>query len=617
MTLKRRLSTSSISTPENSEPKRLRAAPPATCPPDRLSALSDELLIRILHLLPVECVLLCQTLSHKFQRLASDAQVWKGLYYTRFVLPRALRLPRSLALDVEDGRQGLPEFSSRKSKWLDEGRLLARPYGGGAKEPDWKARYKLRHNWSIGAAEVSEIGMFFDPCSEDEEPESEVVEEGTYIRRSLIARLVAGIVVTVDAREGLRAWDLKNRDCIAQNSLNERGANIPLAVPTCLGVDSESMHADGTGVVVGFRDGGFGVWRLKVGANGVSGRFENQYRSPSPVAEDLDAALSAVAYSHPYLLTITNAQFLSVHIFKDGTESAQQPFESPREPSNVHEDIKAQHTSYTDRFDSLRSKPQLLTSLKSHTCWPPISLSIRATPRSIIASIAYTIPTYLSGWSVGLQEIHLNPTGTISHSRLASAIEQGFQSLLSPSSSPTPTTSPHSSRSASPAILTAGRAMDRPRKMLHPTSLSYSHPYLLAGNRDNTLSLYLVSSTLSELKISKSTTLWGHTSSISGAHIGDRGKAVSVSAKGDELRVWELEAGLGRKAKAIGERSVRVKASSADSGVFDTAKYTGTQLRLRRKDNDNAGWVAFDDEVVILLKEGEEGRQSLVVYDFT
>ena len=81
-----------------------------------------------------------------------------------------------------------------------------------------------------------------------------------------------------------------------------------------------------------------------------------------------------------------------------------------------------------------------------------------------------------------------------------------------------------------------------------PTSLSYTHPYLLVAHPDNTLTLYLVTSTAQALSISAGSRLWGHTSSVSGAHVGGRGKAVSVSRRGDELRIWELEGGFASSA---------------------------------------------------------------------
>jgi hypothetical protein len=545
----------------------------------------------------------------------------------------------------------LADFSSRRSKWLDEGKLLRTGLDGGAwggsgsgvgsgregavkrvKGTDWKAKYKLRHNWSIGAAEVREIalGLGLDPTGREDEMGEDFNKGGM----TLMARLVDGGVVTVDVKEGLRAWDLKWRECVAQcmwTGLDDDGREVE-RVPTCLGVDTGSEGGLDTAVVIGFQDGGFEIWRLKLGSDTEKGMFDRRYRSPAvgrdEVYVDQNVQLSAVAYAHPYLLTITADHVLSLYVFDRETNAGGEDIETSENSSTIEEDLKDSkipppeiHGDFEQRLmDSKATAPRLLASLKSHTCWPPLCLSIRPTPQTIIASIAYALPTYLSGWSVGLQELHLTRSGTILRSRLASAVEQGFQSLLSSSAPSTPSLSQNLRPSTPEASDTPGRSRGRHGRQTHPISLSYSHPYLLAGNRDNTLSLYLVTSNNEELKISKSTTLWGHTSSVSGAHVGGRGKAVSVSARGEELRVWELEGGLGRK--VVQERSVLVRREGSDGddvegaegecrgGNFDKA----TQ---RSHDGQRKGWVGFNDEVVIVLKEEGEGGQALVVYDFT
>jgi hypothetical protein len=162
-----------------------------------------------------------------------------------------------------------------------------------------------------------------------------------------------------------------------------------------------------------------------------------------------------------------------------------------------------------------------------------------------------------------------------------------------------------------------------------PTSMSYSHPYLLVAHPDNTLSLYLVKSNSSALSISSGNRLWGHTSSISGAHVGMRGKAVSVSRLGDELRVWDLEGGIdtpaNRRRSRNGDMSVRVQPSKAredgdDIEVDFLQEKAGLRLALDQGFDDSTvsrGWVGFDEQSVIVLREKREGSQALVVYDFT
>ncbi|KAH6665147.1 hypothetical protein B0J14DRAFT_492646 [Halenospora varia] len=531
-------------------------------PNDFLSDLSHELLIRILHHLPIQTLIRCQRLSHRFYTLAGDSQIWKNLYYNRFVLPRALRIP-GMKTAQDDG--GL-HFSSRRSKWLEEHTLVNREDG---KRTNWKGQYKLRHNWSIGACEIQEIRVAERPSVP-----------------SMLVKLADGVVLTVNKEDGLRAWDLKQKILIAEYKLEGT------TTPTCLSVDEES-RSDGLGIAVGFVDGGWGTWKLDTKKKG----FEAIYRHPG----SSNGMLGAIAFANPYVLTITDSQLLSLYTF---AHEIMEP-EALSKPENLAIETKIQ--------------PSLLASLKSHTSWPPLSLSIRTTKSptanpTIIASIAYSLPTYTSGYTIGLQELHLSPTtGLITFSRLASALPQGFASILS---------SPISSRTSSPA-LQPQQVVGIGSTTTRPTTLSYSHPYILATHPDNTLTLYLCTSTSSTLQISPGTKLWGHTSSVSSASITQRGKAVSVSTRGNELRVWELEGGFASsssstpsKARKVnrrerellnGERSVVVKHSAVETVGDGFENAIGARKR----------WVGFDDEVVIVLKESEGGTQALMVYDFT
>lgn len=499
------------------------------------------------------------------------------------MLPRALRIPGPKT-------DANLHFSNRQSKWLDENTLLD-------KKTEWKGQYKLRHNWSIGACEVQEIHVADRPSVP-----------------SMLVKLAEGVVLTVDKGEGLRAWSLKDRELIVSSELEEG------TVPTCLAVDEEAGSGQ-LGIAVGFMNGGWGTWRLDIKGK----KFVEVYRHP----ESSNGMLSAVAYATPYILTITDSQLLSLYTFtptsaaileEDGEE--ERLVETVRGKSPILSDlIKTRFTSTTDPKSSVipALEPHLLASLKSHTSWPPLSLSIRTTSSTIIASIAYSLPTYYSGYTIGLQELHLSTTtGTITFSRLSSALPQGFSSILSSIlSSP-------SSGTSSPV---SGNSRDNmgPGSNTRPTTLSYSHPYILATHPDNTLTLYLCTSTASTLHISPGTKLWGHTSSVSSAEITARGKAVSVSTRGNELRVWELEGGfssstpsknrrLSKRDAPTGERSVKIRPESKDGEIEGSrgalegySEEVGAQKR----------WVGFDDEMVIVLKESEQGTQALMVYDFT
>lgn len=273
-----------------------------------------------------------------------------------------------------------------------------------------------------------------------------------------------------------------------------------------------------------------------------------------------------------------------------------------------------------DDDDNRLPPPRLLYSLRSHTVWPPVSLSLRLTASSLTAAIAFALPTYLTGWTVGVQELRLSHKGELLTSRLATATDEHAFTL----------SAYRSARSFSPFEdqTRAGSTASNPSSS-KPTSMSYSHPYLLVAHPDNTLSIYLVKSTASALSISSGDRLIGHTSSVSGAHVGGRGKAVSVSRLGDELRVWDLEGGItstkDRRRLHNGDMSVRVQPSNASntsgSTQGDAAPRTdGLRFALDRVfDNptENQGWVGFDEQNVIVLREKSEGSQALVVYDFT
>jgi|TARA_R110002003_G_scaffold141_12_gene12962 hypothetical protein len=108
-----------------------------------------------------------------------------------------------------------------------------------------------------------------------------------------------------------------------------------------------------------------------------------------------------------------------------------------------------------------------------------------------------------------------------------------------------------------------------------------------------------------------------------------RGKAVSVSRLGDELRVWDLEGGIAtamtRRRFRNGDMSVRVQPSKALDGSSQAEKDStrntiGLRIALDQQFDDSTvsrGWVGFDEQNVIVLREKLEGRQALVVYDFT
>lgn len=459
-------------------------------------------------------------------------------------------------------------YSSKISKWLEDGHLVKR---GGA--TNWKRQYKLRHNWSRGSCKKIE---------------TEIAEPSAI--PPVLVRLHEGTIITADPAAGLRAWSMHGNERLTATipwSIDRRSS----AAPSSLAIDGSSTATDNLPISVGFSDGSFAVYAL----DRRKRSFSSSYLHPP----SSNGTVSAMAFSFPYVATLTEAQLLSLYIFPSVNDEVLCP----------------------TKLD----EPRLLCSLKSHTAWPPLSLAIRRSSTSITTSVAYAMPTYTSGWSVGLQELRLSPGGSIIQSRLATPAGHGFMPLdglenLASSSGP---------RSGISAIhVPLYRSTSSSTK---PTSLSYTHPYLLSGHSDNTLTLYMVNSNAEELSVGPGILLCGHTSSVSGAHVGDRGKAVSVSVHGNDLRVWELEGrmtfGNSRWKTAWGEASVTIKPDDQKT------KYLGGEVPGENLHNETItrrtaqqgheepmisnGWVSFDEEQVVMLAEKKQGAQALVVYDFT
>ncbi|KAL9614097.1 MAG: hypothetical protein Q9167_001382 [Letrouitia subvulpina] len=538
---------------DNLPAKRLCAS---SC--DRLSSLSDELVLNLLSYLPASDLVHCERLSRRISLLAKDSQLWKSAYYSRFVLPRAIRIP---GLRSQGTFAKSLSYSSKLSKWLEDDYLV---HAGQA--TNWKRQYKIKHNWSKGSCKVKEMKIAERPSA-----------------LPMLVQLCNGIVVTCDSVAGLRAWSVQG-ECRPVGTMRWSSIKQPdqdNSNPTSMAIDTSNSFAAEVCFSVGFLDGSFGVFCL----DQLQGSFVRKYLH----AASSNGAVTAIAFSYPYVLTMTEVGILSLYIL---------PTESPLTLETT--DLKP---------------PKLLYLLKSHTAWPPLSLAIRSLPTGVSASIAYAMPTYPDGWSVGLQELRLNSDGSVVTSRGATAFSQGFYPL-------------HTVYKAVSSSLTSGMGIiktNTPEPVAassKPTSLSYSHPYLLTTHPDNTLTLYMVTSNATELSIAMGVRLWGHTSSVSGAYVSNRGKAVSISNQGSELRIWELEGGF--SSNPTKQRSVQLQpaleTSQEQSPLSERSnkinKYWGHTGAVSEDGYVSNGWIAFDEEMVVTLREKLQGHQALVMYDF-
>ncbi|KAH7626771.1 hypothetical protein B0T09DRAFT_360684 [Sordaria sp. MPI-SDFR-AT-0083] len=519
---------------------------------DLLSSLSDELLIRILSFLSLQHLLAIAPVSRRFYQLAGDSQLWKGLYYARFVLPRAMRIPGFRDAAVGGGGTGHKlHYSGRQTLWADgrRGGLVQEKKEGGNKsgvkrkrveqstfdnnglgveddtwlqerkwEPvNWKRQYKIRYNWSRGKCAVEElrIGGTADTTQEGNEQRQE---------RKVLVKVVEGIAITADKVSGLRAWDLKSRHLLAQVGLCEDGLD---STPSCIAIDDTELDHGILDVGVGFVDGSFGVWRFSSGENRLVRRYKHEKSS--------NGELVAMALSYPYLLTATAAVLVSLYTFEVPEQPpTEQPGQVLRTDSETSTTTNPGHSTkeksnILENHDDTLPAPYLLTSLNSYSSRPPLALSIRKMALTTVASIAYTFSTR-RGWSIGLQDMHIRaPTTGVKSAPEITTTKTAYTMPLDTGSGlqATPATPLHE-------IVARSREPDSPSSRSHPdmagpTTLCYTHPYLLATLPDNTLVLHMCTSTASSLSISRGIRLWGHTSGISNAEITARGKAVSVT----------------------------------------------------------------------------------------
>ncbi|KAL3466599.1 hypothetical protein BJX64DRAFT_233339 [Aspergillus heterothallicus] len=432
---------------------------------------------------------------------------------------------------------------------------------------NWKRQYHLRHNWSKGICRVTQVEIPQPP------------------RSPLLVTLCAGFVFTADSQGGLRAWSSEKPETFkAELSFSDLD---PLPTPTTLtaacGPDPHYIE-----VMVGFEDGILRVFRMDMMRLRLDLRFSTK---------SAQGAITAIAASYPYLIAVSELMVLSLYRLPGTMDDL------PRSDEAAH----------------------LITSLKADNMRSPMSLSIRLAGPDIVASVVYSFHHLGCGWSLGIQELHFDTTGQQLSSRLTTTVDTqyGIVKLYLPSSKNGPPSTP--SRS-----IPHSHATPLKPTILHqdpPTSISYSHPYLLTSHMDNTLTLYLVVSNSERLFVKGGRRLWGHTSSVSAVRVSDRGKAVSVSSRGDEVRIWELESSislLGTHKTSQCENSIKVEADRQTTSTDDERLelLTGTPSSSLLVDAPNKlaqakYCIGFDDERLLLLRRRERGAQLIEFYDFT
>ncbi|KAF3917166.1 hypothetical protein ABW20_dc0101538 [Dactylellina cionopaga] len=549
--------------------------------------LPQELILRVLHFLPVQTLLTVSRTSQKLHTLASDPQLWKTKFWTKFIHPRIQRRARLNLPDTFSEQDGTgPGFMNDWRLWLDDHVLIqeerelavtvkprdiASQYSPktqktALKQPtlDWKAKFRLRSNWQRGAACSSEINLLTSsPVSETSKASN--VEKPK--RLQVLGSFYQGYFISADSENGVRVFSCSNK---SQVELIRRATS--LGDPTCLRID-ESLLNDTSGrryktkgidFVVGYCNGTFAIFHF----DPIACRLSEKYIKRS---FDDDERAELAAFYLPYLAIITGLNQLSIL-----------SFHGPKVKSSSSGKPEA-HPADRPLFP-----PKTVATFMINKAWFPTCLSFRKDPGSgdIISSVVFSIRSIVVGSSITVQEFRLSPnvpklleTEVVSPP-LHDALDQAFFG-----------------RTAHMAFTT-------------PTCVSYRHPFILTSHADNTLVLYnLYTTECGKLEIQAGQQLWGHNTSVMAVEVGLR-KAVSVDRRG-EVRVWDLQA---RYERAFGrDRSTRV-GGSGDPLFLNLDGKQGVQIERCS--------VGFGDEGIVVMEKVKDLDQSttdirLAVYNFT
>ncbi|KOS19637.1 F-box/WD repeat-containing protein 7 [Escovopsis weberi] len=559
---------------------------PPSLPPSRdiISALSDELVLRIFSFLDIKGLVDISPVSRRFCALAADSQLWR-------------------------------KDSDKEAV-------------------DWKRLYKLRHNWARGQCAVQEVQV--SDHGGPQHPDGQT-----------LLRVADGFAVTADLRYGVRAWDLRTGTMLARAGIDKTdddgvGVGVGVSRPTAIALDVQGLAARRRmDVALGFEDGTFGLWRVDV----ARGTIEPAYRQGK--GSHAAGPLVSVAYSHPYVMTGSGPGFISIFTFAGTGDSKAAAAAAAAEGAARQPQ---------DREKALLPEPQLLRQLKSYYSRMPLALSITRAARCVTASAAYTFSA-VGGWAIGVQDFCIRPA------RDRGRGGDNATNIINDNGNGNGNADDHDDDDDNDVVITSRVAytspMEAPRarrpapecgrgcvcvcgyegggegesesEKEGPTRLAYSHPYLLATMPDNTLVMHLVTGSADGgggVSISRGMRLWGHTSAIADADVTPRGKAVSISLKGGELRVWELGGHAGRPRPSVEVRPRRGgpedegPGSGAGLGLglglglgFWERSASSTPMPVDLA--DRTSWVGFDREMIVVLRVGLSGRENMVVYDFS
>ncbi|KAK6514453.1 hypothetical protein TWF281_004653 [Arthrobotrys megalospora] len=551
-----------------------------------LLALPQELILRVLHFLPVQSLLTVSRTSQKLHSLASDQQLWKTKFWAKFILPRLQRRARLSLPESYGSRESEPGIVTDWKMWLEDHVLIQeerdlvaltpsptpvkrQSVANGRPSPskelvnkkpslDWKAKFRLRSNWQRGVARSSEVALL------------DSISKNNSKAPPIIGKFYEGYFFSADTQNGVRVFGHQGA---SGGRVELASRPITLGDPICINIEESLLNdtsrkrheARGIDFVVGYHNGSYAIYHYdpishRICEKYLKHRFDDIHR------------IELIAFHFPYLLIITRLNELSILGFH----------------SSMKKDGASDLESKLPPRDQPFLPPSLVAKLYVDPSWIPSCLSLRKDPVSgkIIGTGVCSVRSVIIGSSITVQEFHLSPD--------------------KPELLETQTTSPPLHEALDYVFF--GRAAQL--AFTAPTCVSYRYPFIMTSHADNTLVLYnMFTNEEGKIEILSGHRLWGHNASVMSVEVGLR-KAVSVDRRG-EVRFWDLQ---GRSERPYGrDRSTRL----VGSGDPLSLNIGGTHNFPRERCA-----IGFGEENVVVMEKingsdlGNTGF-SLRVYDFT
>ncbi|KAG9305556.1 hypothetical protein G9A89_003619 [Geosiphon pyriformis] len=512
---------------------------------------------------------ICARVSSHWHRLANDRQLWKKLFLSRFSAPKRPNLTYIL-----ETIQMIPNSPAQQSHHNNQMNL--NDSDDNWDNEDWKTIYRVSHNWQTGNCRVVNFkpdvtkrlkGMglerpewkTFFPTSFSAEAVSQdhVSSNRTHLQllnSNPLVQFTKHVILTAAYSSDCAVPEIHLWRAGKQNShiatlksdiLTQIHQPSPIAI-TCMKLDSnltEYQSSPGMQkIVAGYSNGGFSIWEIDTIARQhlttslqpqlwihrelctalPPSIYIDQKSLPPSITATINtpnSPLITCTLHTPILITCTRDFILSIYLISEKEKLT---------PENIKNN---QSPSIKNNFDC-----HLLHQLKSYVCWAPVDITLEEYSSNDEdnneiawkATVAYAVPVYGGGWTVGVQEIKFNMNSILSTIH-CSPLPPSGSIFDGPFLRNSCSHSPRSSISTSV------------RSFAPITTIKYNAAYLITAHSDNTLQVYHVLHTDDRdgLECKHVHTLYGHTGSVTTVAIDSDGKLVT-GAMDESIKIWDL-----------------------------------------------------------------------------